>query len=55
MYRRLDGLPQEPPRPDRMTEALTAGDIRAVAAALYNSFERSYRRTAPCGPSGTRC
>lgn len=40
MYRRLDGLPQEPPRPDRMTEALTAGDIRAVAAALYNSFER---------------
>lgn len=33
-------LPQEPPRPDRMTEALTAGDIRAVAAALYNSFER---------------
>ena len=41
MYRRLDELPPEPPRPDSMTEALTAGDIRAVAAALYNSFERA--------------
>ena len=41
MYRRLDDLPPEPPRPDAMPAALAAGDIRAVAAALYNSFERA--------------
>lgn len=41
MYRRLDELPPEPPQPDGMTAALESGDIRAVAAALYNSFERA--------------
>lgn len=41
MYRRLDELPPEPARPDGMTAALESGDIRAVAAALYNSFERA--------------
>ena len=41
MYRRLDDLPPEPPRPDAMPAALAAEDIRAVAAALYNSFERA--------------
>lgn len=41
MYRRLDELPPEPSRPDGMTAALESGDIRAVAAALYNSFERA--------------
>ena len=41
MYRRLDDLPTEPPRPDAMPAALAAGDICAVAAALYNSFQRS--------------
>ena len=41
MYRRLDELPPEPARPDGMTAALECGDIRAVAAALYNSFERA--------------
>lgn len=41
MYRRLDDLPPEPPHPDAMPAALAAGDIRAVAAALYNSFERA--------------
>ena len=41
MYRRLDDLPPEPPRPDAMPAALAAGDIRAVAAALYNSFEHA--------------
>lgn len=41
MYRRLDELPPEPVRPDGMTAALESGDIRAVAAALYNSFERA--------------
>ena len=41
MYRRLDALPPEPPRPDAMPAALAAEDIRAVAAALYNSFERA--------------
>lgn len=40
MYRRLDEIPPEPPRSDGMTEALAAGDIRAVAAALCNSFQR---------------
>ena len=30
MYRRLDDLPPEPPRPDAMPAALAAGDIRAV-------------------------
>ena len=41
MYRRLDDLPPEPPRPDAMPAALAAEDIRAVADALYNSFERA--------------
>lgn len=41
MYRRLDVLPPQPPQPDGMTAALESGDIRAVAAALYNSFERA--------------
>ena len=41
MYRRLDDLPPEPPCPDAMPAALAAEDIRAVAAALYNSFERA--------------
>lgn len=41
MYRRLDDLPPEPPRPDAMPAALAAENIRAVAAALYNSFERA--------------
>ena len=41
MYRRLDDLPPELPRPDAMPAALAAEDIRAVAAALYNSFERA--------------
>lgn len=41
MYRCLDDLPPEPPRPDTMPAALAAEDIRAVAAALYNSFERA--------------
>lgn len=41
MYRRLDDLPPEPLRPDAMPAALAAEDIRAVAAALYNSFERA--------------
>ena len=41
MYRCLGDLPPEPPHPDAMPAALTAGDIRAVAAALYNSFERA--------------
>ena len=41
MYRRLDELPPQPPQPDGMTAALESGDIRAVAAALYNSFERA--------------
>lgn len=41
MYRRLDELPPEPPYPDGMTAALEGGGVRAVAAALYNSFERA--------------
>ena len=41
MYRRLDELPPEPPRPDGMTAALEGGGVRTVAAALYNSFERA--------------
>ena len=41
MYGRLDELPPEPVRPDGMVAALESGDIRAVAAALYNSFERA--------------
>ena len=41
MYRRLDELPPEPPRPDGMPAALETGDVRAVAAALCNSFERA--------------
>lgn len=41
MYRRLDELPPEPPHPDGMTAALEGGGVRAVAAALYNSFERA--------------
>ena len=41
MYRRLDELPPEPLRPDGMTEALAAGDVRTVAAALCNSFQRA--------------
>jgi len=41
MYRRLDELPPQPPQPDGMTAALGAGELRAVAAALCNSFERA--------------
>lgn len=41
MYRRLDELPPEPPRPDGMPAALETGDVRTVAAALCNSFERA--------------
>mgnify|MGYP002673271070 FL=1 len=41
MYRRLDELPPKPPQPDGMTAALGAGELRAVAAALCNSFERA--------------
>ena len=41
MYRRLDELPPEPHRPADLTAALKGGDVRAVAAALYNSFERA--------------
>ena len=41
MYRRLDELPPQPPQPDGMTAALDAGELRAVAAALCNSFERA--------------
>ena len=41
MYRRLDELPPEPPRPDGMPAALETGDVRAVAAMLCNSFERA--------------
>ena len=41
MYRHLDELPPEPPHPDGMTAALEGGGVRAVAAALYNSFERA--------------
>ena len=41
MYRRLDELPPEPHRPANLTAALEGGDVRAVAAALYNSFERA--------------
>ena len=31
----------EPPRPDGMPAALETGDVRTVAAALCNSFERA--------------
>ena len=41
MYRRLDELPPQPPQSDGMTAALGAGELRAVAAALCNSFERA--------------
>ena len=41
MYRRLDELPPQPSQPDGMTAALGAGELRAVAAALCNSFERA--------------
>ena len=41
MYCRLDELPPQPPQPDGMTAALGAGELRAVAAALCNSFERA--------------
>ena len=41
MYRRLDELAPEPPRPDGMPAALETGNVRAVAAALCNSFERA--------------
>lgn len=41
MYRRLDELPPQPPQPDGMPSALGAGELRAVAAALCNSFERA--------------
>ena len=41
MYRRLDELPPQPPQPYGMTAALGAGELRAVAAALCNSFERA--------------
>ena len=41
MYRRLDELPPEPHRPADLTAALEGGDVRTVAAALYNSFERA--------------
>ena len=41
MYRRLDELPPEPHHPADLTAALEGGDVRAVAAALYNSFERA--------------
>ena len=41
MYRRLDELPSQPPLSDGMTAALDAGELRAVAAALCNSFERA--------------
>ena len=44
MYRRLDELPPQPPQPpqpDGMIAALGAGELRAVAAALCNSFERA--------------
>jgi 4-diphosphocytidyl-2-C-methyl-D-erythritol kinase len=41
MYRRLDELPPEPPRPDGMPAALETGDVRTVAVALCNSFERA--------------
>lgn len=40
MYRRLDELPPQSPQSDGMTAALGAGELRAVAAALCNSFER---------------
>ena len=41
MYRRLDELPPQSPQSDGMTAALGAGEPRAVAAALCNSFERA--------------
>ena len=41
MYRRLDELPPQPPQPDGMPAALETGDVRTVAAALCNSFERA--------------
>ena len=41
MYRRLDELPPGSHRPADLTTALTGGDIRAVATALYNSFQRA--------------
>lgn len=41
MYRRLDELPPEPYCPVDLTAALAGGDVRAVAAALYNSFQRA--------------
>lgn len=41
MYRRLDELPPQSPQSDGMTAALGAGELRAVAAALCNSFERA--------------
>ena len=41
MYRRLDELPPEPYRPADLTAVLEGGDVRAVAAALHNSFERA--------------
>lgn len=41
MYRRLDELPPQPPQSDGMTAALATGELRAVAAALCNSFERA--------------
>ena len=41
MYRRLDELPPQPPQSDGMTAALGAGELRAVAAALCNSFARA--------------
>ena len=41
MYRRLDELPPAPRRSADLTAVLEGGAVRAVAAALYNSFERA--------------
>lgn len=41
MYRRLDALPPELPHAVSWEALLAAQDVRAVSAALYNSFERA--------------
>lgn len=46
-YRSFDADPIDPPRPDAMCAALQAGDVQAIARALYNNLEPAANRLAP--------